>query len=184
MITLLKKINRYIVYAIFGVVITFAALSDLLMMSSSTAYTMGTGYSTLIVTVVLFSALLVGLLAKLFVVISYRISLMIFARKSGLLYPFPISFPDYEATVCAFLIPGMLLGGLAHLPALFLPSLSAVLGAVRFIFFWGSVVCAVAFFLKKYAHDYDKKSLAFSLTMLPLVLTSISFVITLVEVIR
>ena len=109
---------------------------------------------------------------------------MIFARKSGLLYPFPIVYPDYEVTLCAFLALGLLLGGLVHLPAMFLPALSSVLSAARTVVFWGTIVVSIAFFLKKYAHDYDKKSLAYALILVPLILLSISFVLSLVEVIR
>ena len=184
MIEFLKKINRFVLYGIVGVVAAFAVLSDFLMLTNTTAYTMGSGSASLVVSVLLFSVPLLALFAKLMVFVSYRIDLVIFARRSGLLYPFPIVYPDYEVTLCAFFALGLLLGGSVHLPSLFLPSLSSVLSAARTVVFWGCIVAAVAFLHKKYAHDYDKKSLAFSLVMLPLVLLSVSLVIALVEVIR
>ena len=184
MITFLRKINRYLLYAIIGALITFAVLSDLLMITNTAAYTSGVSFTGLLIPVLIFSVLLLGLLFKLIVYISFRIDNAIFLRKSGLLYPFPIAFGDYEIIACAFLIPGILICGLIHLPVLFLPSLSRVLGAVRTLTLWGTMTLLIAFFLKHFSHDYDKKSLAYSLTLIPVIILSVSFALTLVEVIR
>lgn len=184
MITFFKKINRYLIYAILGVVATFAVLEDMLLMANTTAYSSGLSFTTLIPWIIVFSILVLGLLLKLAIYLSYRINNAFFSRKSGLLYPFPIPFSEYEATAGVFLLFGLLLCGLTHLPVLFLPSLASVLGAVRSLILWGTIVFIIAFFLKRYAHDYDKNSLAYSLTLLPLIFLSASFVLTLVEVIR
>ena len=184
MITFLKKINRYIIYAVLGVLGTFALLEDLLSMANTSAYASGMSFTTLLPWVIVFSVLLLGLLVKLLIYISYRINNAIFVRKSGLLYPFPIPFAEYEVTACAFLFFGLLACGAVHLPAIFLPSLSRILGAVRSLLLYGTIVLIIAYFLKKYAHDYDKKSLAYALILVPLILLSISFVLSLVEVIR
>ncbi len=184
MITFLKKINRYVIYAVLGVLGSFAMLEDLLTMTSTTAYSSGMSFGAMLPWVIIFSVVLLGFIIKLLVYITFRIDNAIFVRKSGLLYPFPIPFTEFELTACAFLLPALLLGGLAHLPVLFLPSLSRILGAVRSLILYGSVVAAIAYVLKKYAHDYDKNSLANALILLPTILLSVSFVLTLVEVIR
>ena len=184
MITFLKKINRYVIYAVLGILGTFSMLEDLLTLTSTTAYSSGMSFGMLLPWVMVFSAVLLGLVIKLIIYIAYRIDNAIFVRKSGLLYPFPIPFTEFELTACAFLLPALLLGGLAHLPVLFLPSLSRILGAVRSLILYGGIVAIIAFFLKRYAHDYDKNSLANALIMVPLILLSLSFVLTLVEVIR
>ena len=184
MITFLKKINRYIIYAVLGVIGTFALLADLLTMTNTTTYLSGMSFTTLLPWVIVFSAVLLGLLVKLLIYIAYRIDNAIFVRKSGLLYPFPILFAEFEVTTCAFLFFGMLACGLVYLPVLFLPSLSRILGAVRSLLLYGTIVLLIAYFLKKYAHDYDKKSLAYALILGPLILLSVAFVLSLVEVIR
>ena len=184
MITFLKKINRYLIYLFLGLFATFALLEDMLRLANTTAYSSGMTFTGLLPWVIVFSVLLLGLLVKLAIYISFRINNAFFSRKSGLLYPFPIPFTDYEVTACAFLLPGLLLCGLVHLPVLFFPSLASVLGAVRSLILWGTVVLIIFFFQKKYAHDYDTNSLAYSLTLLPMILLTLSFVLTLVEVIR
>lgn len=184
MITFLKKINRYIVYAILGAVATFAILEDLLTMTNTMAYTSGMSFTGVLPWVIVFSVILLGLMVKLLIIISYRIDNAIFVRKSGLLYPFPIPFAEFEVTAFAFLFFGLLACGLVYLPALFLPSLSRILGAVRSLLLYGTIVLSIAYFLKRYAHDYDKKSLAYALILIPLILLSMSFVLSLVEVIR
>ena len=118
------------------------------------------------------------------VYISYRIDNAIFLKKSGLLYPFPIAFADFEIIACAFLIPGILICGLVHLPVLFLPSLSRILGAVRTLVLWATITVLFAFYLKHFSHDYDKKSLAYSLILIPVIILSVSMALMLVEVIR
>ena len=184
MITFLKRINRIILYAVTGVAVTFAFLADFLSIVATYSYTTGTPYLTLVVLVMIISVALLGLLSKLAIFISYRICNAIFLKKSGLLYPFPILFYDYEAVVYSFLIPGMILCGLIYLPVLFLPALTRVLSAVRTLLFWGTMVLVVWYFVKKFSHDYDKKSLAYSLVLIPLILLGLSLVLTLVEVIR
>ena len=184
MITFLKKINRYLIYAFIGVMITFAMLSDLLMLTNTTAYSSGTTSSGLLIPVIVFSVLLLGLLAKLLVYVSYRIDVALFAKKSGLLYPFPVPFSDFEVTACAFLIPGLFLCGLVHLPVLFFPSLARVLGALRALLLWGTITAIIGYLIRTYRHDYDKQSLAYSLVLLPMILLTLSFVLTIVEVVR
>ena len=68
--TYLKRVNRLFIYAVLGIVGTFAVLSDFLMMTYTTAYTMGTtSVTALIVAVMLFSVPILALFAKLFVFI-------------------------------------------------------------------------------------------------------------------
>ena len=184
MITFLRKINRHIYYVLLGVVATFAMLSELLAMTYTTAYSSGASASTLIPWVVVFSVLIFGLISKLMIYLFYRISTAIFIRKSGLLYPFPIPFSEFETFSCAFIVLGGLLCGLAHLPVLFLPSLSRVLGAVRLFLLFSTLVGLIAFYLKKYAHDYDKKSLAYALILIPMIVLGLSLGLTIWEVVR
>lgn len=184
MIEFLKRRNRYLVYLAAGIALSFALLGDLLLITATAAYTSGTSYTTLLIAVLVFSALLLGLLTKFLVYIAYRISNAIFVRKSGMLYPFPIGFHEFEATVYAFLIPGLFFCGLVYFPVIFLPSMSRILSAIRTLVLWTALALIVRFCLKRYAHDYDKKSLAYSLILIPLILLGISLALTLVEVIR
>ena len=184
MIEFFKKVSKYLVYVMAGVAMLFAVLSEMLLVTSTSAYTTGTSYTTLIVVVGLISVVLFGLMSKLLIFISYRISKSLFLRKSGMLYPFPILFHEFQAVVYAFLICGLFVCGVVHLPALFLPSLARILSAVRTLVLWGTLVLIVRYFLKHYAHDYDKKSLAYSLIILPLIFLVVSLVLTLVEVLR
>ena len=184
MITLLKKVNRLVIYVFVGAAFVFALLADLLSIGATSAYLSGIAYKTMLAFSIPFAVVLLGLFTKLLVYVSYRIDLAIFSRKSGLLYPFPLLYADFEVVICAFLIPGLLLCGLVRLPVLFFPTLSRILGAVRALVLWGSLILSVVYFLKKYSADYNKKSLAFTLVLIPMVLLAISLGLTLLEVIK
>jgi hypothetical protein len=183
-IGLLKRTNRFLLYAITGVMMLFAVLSELLMIAATSAYTTGTGYATLLIPVGLVSVVLFALISKALVYVAFRISNILFIKKSGRLYPFSIPFGDFEKGCYAFLICGLFLCGVVHLPAVFFPSFGRVLSAIRTFVLWGTLVLIVRHFLKNYSHDYDKKTLAYSLILLPLILLSISLALTLVEVLR
>ena len=184
MIALLKKLNRYVVYMIAGASMSFALLSDTLLIATTAAYTTGTDYTTLLVIMLVLSIALFGLLSKLLIFITYRLSSNIFLRKSGLLYPYPILFYDFEAVIYAFYIPGLLLCGAVHLPALFLPSFARVLSAVRHFMLWVTLVLTFRYLIKNYSHEYDKKTLAYSLFLVPMIMLGVSLGLIVVGLLR
>ena len=184
MISLFKRVNRHVLYFAVGIAVTFSVLKELLMVSAATAYTMGMAFSTFVAVVTVLSVLMFALFTRLLVYLSFRICVTIFARKSGLLYPFPIFFRDYESTTLSFSLLCFLIAGAVSLPALFLPTLSDVLGALRSVVTWFFLAIGAAYFVKHNGHDYDKKSLAFSLSIVPLVLVAITLALTVVEVVR
>ena len=184
MIGLLKKANAHLMYALVGIAVTFSVLKDLLTFSAAIAYTMGMSYTTYAVLFVLLSALLFALIARLLVRVSFRICGAIFTRNSGMLYPFPIGFREYESTALAFAFPCFFVAGLFVLPALFLPTLSNVLGALRTVVNWTFLALGAAYIVKRFGHDYDRKSLAISLSVIPLALLVFSLVLTIAEVVR
>lgn len=184
MIGALKKINRPILYFLVGVAATFMMLGELLMITGSSAYSTGTSFAVLLVFVVIFSVLLFALLIKVMVHVAFRINGAIFTKKSGMLYPFPIGFTDFEGTSLAFLFPVFFLCGVLLLPVIFFPTLSRVFGAIRTVAVWGSLALIVRHFVKNYSHDYDRKSLAFSLSVVPIVLLFLSLALLIVEVVR
>lgn len=171
-------------YALTGAAVTFAMLKELLLVAGTSAYTAGMSYKTLVLFVAIFSVLLFALLARVLVYVAFRLNGAIFTRKSGMLYPFPIGYRDFEATALAFSFPCFLIAGLVSLPALFLPTLSSVAEAVRGLVIWTALALNVLYFMKNNAHDYDKKSLAVSLSLLPMVLLGVSLGVNLVGVIR
>lgn len=185
MIGLLKKANKHLMCFLVGVAVTFSMLPELLMISVTAAYTTGTSsYAVLVIFASAFSVLIFAFLFKFLIFIAFRINGAIFTRKSGMLYPFPIGFRDFESTVLAFSFPCFLLSGLVMLPTVFLPTFADVAGAIRTLTIWVFLAWNVAYFLKNHAHDYDKKSLAFSLSILPVVILGLSLVTNLLGVIR
>ena len=184
MITLIKRLNKYLLYALVGVAGVFAMLCDLLSLTAATAYSSGTSYTVLLTFVMIFSVVLFALVPKFVIYIAYRIEGAIFLRKSGMLYPFPIPYEDFELTSLAFLLPGFLLCGVVMLPSLFFPTFARVLGAIRTVLIWGMLALIVRRFLKGFAHDYDKNTLAYSLTLIPMIIIGVSLALTLVEVLR
>ena len=184
MIGALKKWNKYLLYALLGVAMGFATLRDLFMISGMAAYTVGSSYATLLTVVAIFSVIIFALIGKLVIYLSFRINGAIFSRKSGLLYPFPIGYRDYESTSLVFLIFAFLLAGAVSLPSLFLPTLQNVLGVVRTLVIWTFLALTVRFFLKHNSHYYDRKTLAFSLSILPLIFLGINLLLGIVEVVR
>ena len=184
MIGLLKKINKTVLYFLVGGAMTFMMLGELLKITGMSAYSTGTSYTVLLVFVIVFSILIFSLLMKLLLRVSFRLNGAIFTRKSGMLYPFPIGLSDFETTSLAFLFSGFLLCGVLLFPVLFFPTLYRVLGAVRTVLIWGILALIVVYFVKNYSHDYDRKSLAFSLSVVPTVLLSLSLVLLILEVVR
>ena len=184
MINSIKKLNKYLLYALVGVAATFAMLGDMLSVTSTTAYSAGSSYAVLLVFVMIFSIVIFAFLPKLVVYLAYRIDNSIFLRKSGMLYPFPIPYDAFESTIYAFCLPCFLLCGVIMIPGLFFPNFSPILSAIRSLVFWVFLALMVRRFLKDFSHDYDKKTLAFSLILIPAIIIGFSFGLTLVEVIR
>ena len=184
MITLLKKANKHIMYFAVGASVTFSVLKDLLKVSAAYSYMAGVSYSTLATAVLLLSVGIFALLARLLVRISFRVCGAIFTRKNAMFSPFPIGFRDYESTSLAFSLPCFLLGGLLVLPALFYPTITRVMDPLRTVTNWAFLALGAAYFVKNNGHDYDRKSLAFSLSVIPLVLIGLSLVLLILEVVR
>ena len=80
--------------------------------------------------------------------------------------------------------PGLLLCGAAHLPALFLPSFARVLSAVRHFMLWVTLVLTFRYFIKNYSHEYDKKTLAYSLFLVPMIMLGVSLGLIVVGLLR
>ena len=171
-------------YALTGAAVAFAMLKDILMVAGTSTYLAGMSYKALLTFSLLFSILIFALFARVLVYVFFRINGSIFTKKSGMLYPFPILYRDFEATALAFAFPCFLIAGLVVLPALFLPTLSTVADALRSLVLWTSQALTVLYFMKNNAHDYDKKSLAVSLSVLPLVILGFSLVVNVLEVVR
>jgi len=170
--------------ALVGVAAAFSMLGDFMMVSGAIAYQLSMNYKTMVIMVSIFSVVIFALIARLLIYVSFRISGGIFTRKSGMLYPFPIGYRDYVGTVLAFSLPCFLLCALIEIPTLFVPTLSNVLGAVRSIVMWGFLALNAFYFVKKSGHDYDRKSLAISLSVVPLVIMGLSLIVNVVEVVR
>lgn len=171
-------------YVLVGIAVTFSVLKDLLKVSAATAYLSGMAYSTLAVAVAIISVLMFSLLARLLATVSFRICGAIFTRSNGMFSPFPIGYRDFESTALAFALPCFLIGGLLVLPALFLPTLSRVLDPLRTLTNWAFLAVGAAHVVKHYGHDYDRKSLAISLSVIPLVLVGLSLFLLILEVVR
>ena len=184
MIGLLKRINKYVLYLLTGAAVTFSILRVLFSAAGTSAYLTGMSYRTLLTFMLLFGVLFFALVAKLLIHVAFRINGAIFTRKSGMLYPFPIGYRDFEATVLAFSFPCFLIAGLVSLPAFFLPTFSSIAEALRSLVIWISLALNVGYFLKNNAHDYDKKSLSISLSVVPLVLLGLSLLTNVLGVIR
>ena len=171
-------------YFAVGIAVTFSILKDMLKVTAATAYLSGMGYDALVVAVMILSALLFALFARVLVVISFRICGAIFTRNNGMFSPFPIGYRDYESTALAFALPCFLIEGVLVLPALFLPTLSRVLDPLRTLTNWVFLALGAAYFVKHNGHDYDRKSLAISLSVIPLVLIGLSLFLLVLEVVR
>lgn len=183
MIAFLKKRNRYVMYALLGIAATFSLLSEMMMVVSSFAYTAGFSYGVFLGISLFFTVVLFSFLAKLIIFLAYRINGRIFTRHSGLLYPFPIGYRDYEATALAFATLCFLVSGAVSLPSFFLPTFSDISDAIVLLVRYAFLALHVSYFMKHYAHDYDKRALAFSLSIIPIVTMSFRLLMTLLGVI-
>ena len=170
--------------ALVGIAATFSMLGNFLTVAGALAYQTAMNFTTLVIFVVLLSVVIFSFLARLLAYLSFRIVGGIFTRKSGMLYPFPIGYKDYVSTVLAFSLPCFLIEGLVELPALFIPTLGTVLGAVSSLVTWVFLALNAWYFVKKNGHDYDRRSLAFSLSIIPLVIVAFSLIMNIVGVLR
>ena len=184
MIDLLKKAPNWALFLLTGLAFYFSELALSLQLIASAAYLTGTSYAALVVSVSLMTVGLSALVAKFLIYVSYRITGAIFTRKSGMLYPFPIAYGDYGKTVLAFAIPCFLVCGITGIPVLFFPTLSLIESAVRNVVLWATFALAAFYFVRRNAHDYDRRTLAFSLSVIPIVLIALSLILTIVEVAR
>ncbi len=184
MIERLKKAPPALLLALTGIAFYFSELALSLELTSAAAYISGVSYGALIVSVSLGTIVFAALIAKLLIYISFRIGGAIFTRKSGMLYPFPITYGDYTRTTLVFACLCLTVCGVLGIPDLFFPTLTRVSSAIRSVVTWLTLALIVRYFLKHNAHDYDKKALAFALGVIPLVLVCVTVVLTIVEVIR
>ena len=184
MIDFLKKANSNLMCALVGIAVTFSMLGNFLSAAGAIAFQMSMNYTTLIIFVLLFSVVIFALFARLLAYLSFRIVGGIFTRKSGMLYPFPIGYRDYVSTVLAFSLPCFLIGGIVELPTLFIPTLGTVLGAVSSLVTWTFIALNAWYFVKKNGHDYDRRTLAISLSVIPLVIIGFSLIVNIVGVVR
>jgi len=184
MIGVLKKANRHFMYFAVAIAVTFSIAKDLLKIAAATAYMTGMTYNTLLWSVTIASILMFALFARLLVMISFRICGAIFTRSNKMFSPFPIGYHDFESTALAFALPCFLLGGVLVLPAFFLPTLSRVLDPIRTVANWIFLALGASYFVKNNGHDYDRKSLAISLAVIPLFLLGFSLILLIAEVAR
>lgn len=167
-----------------GAALSFALLSDTFLIAATASYTVGADFGTLLALMLVISVALFGLLSKFLICITYRISHNLFVKKSGLLYPYPILFHEFSAVVYAFYIPGLLVCGVLHLPAFFLPSFARVLSAVRHFALWVVLVLCFRYLIKHFSHEYNKKTLAYSLLLVPMIMLGVSLVLVAVGLLR
>ena len=184
MIERLKKAPPTLLFALTGLAFYFSQLALSLELTAAAAYISGVSYEALIVSVSIGTILFAALIAKLLIYLSFRIGVAIFSRKSGMLYPFPITYGDYVKTTLVFACLCLIVCGVLGIPDLFFPTLTRVSSAIRSVVIWLTLALIVRYFLKHNANDYDKKALAFSLGVIPLVLVGLTVVLTIVEVVR
>lgn len=169
-------------YFLVGVAFTLSTIKDLFMVVGAFAYSWGVSYLALLISGGVGMVAVAALLARLIVYLAYRLNGAIFTRKSGMLYPFPISYRDFESTVLAFTLPCFLLSGIVVFPAFFLPTVALVLDAIVPLIRYAFLAVTFSYFLKYYAHDYDKRSLAFSLSIVPLIIIGFTLILAIVGV--
>ena len=182
MISALRKVPQPILLLMNGIAFYLSMLSYIFSIAGAMAAMQGLGFVSILVWSSVFMVVLASLLAKFLVYVTYRISGGIFIRKSGLLYPFPIHYPEFTETVLSFSFICLILCALVELPVFFLPTLSQVLGAVRSLVMWIFLFLGARYLVRTYGHDYDKKSLAIALSVIPFVLVGVTLALTIWEV--
>ena len=182
MINLFRKCNQTLLLFLNGAAFYFSMLYYSFSIVGMAAVLTGTAYTTLMITVSLFFVLIATLLAKLLSHVAFRIAGAVFTRKSGMLYPFPIHYGDFIKTVLSFSFICLMICGLVSLPILFIPTLSTVLGAVRSLVMWVFLFIGARYMVREFSHDYDKRTLAVSLSVLPFILIGLTLALTVLEV--
>ena len=182
MIRTLRKLNPYILLLLTGITFWFSMLNYTFSVVGTAALMTGSGYVSMLASVSVLMVIFSALLAKLLLRVSYRIVGGVFTRRSGMLYPFPIRFGEFGRVVLSFAFICFFCCGLVSLPLLFFPTLSSVLGAVRTLTMWVFLFLGARYFVKHYSHDYDKKALATSLSVIPLVLVGLNLAFAIWEV--
>ncbi|HCU56345.1 MAG TPA: hypothetical protein DIC18_03305 [Clostridiales bacterium] len=182
MISFLRRRKKILMYALLGVAATFSVLKEVMMIVGTFAYTAGLPYGAFLGISLFFMVVSFAALAKLIIFLAFRINGRIFVRNSGLLYPFPIGYRDYESIALAFSFLCFLLSGLLALPSLFLPSFGDITDAIILLVRYSFLAVHVSYLLKNYAHDYDKKAFSFSLSIVPIVIMSFRLIMTVVGV--
>ena len=182
MINALRKLPQPILLGMNGVAFYLSMLFYTFSIVGAMATLEGMGFVMLLVWSSIFMIVLSALLAKLLVYVAYRVSGGVFIRKSGMLYPFPIRYDEFTRTVLSFSFLCFILCAIVELPVLFLPTLSRVLGAVRSLVMWTFLFLGAHHLVRAYGHDYDRKSLATALSVIPFVLVSVTLALTIWEV--
>ena len=184
MIALLKKLPPIALFLLSGAAFYFSELALSLQLITAAAYLTGSSYAALVVSVSLVTIGLAALAARVICYFSFRVVGAIFTGKSGMLYPFPIDYGEFVKTLLSFSILCFTVCGIAGIPALFFPTLSLVLSAVRSLVTWVTFSLAVVYFVKRHSHDYDRRTLTFSLSVIPFALILLTVVLTIAEVVR
>ena len=182
MIGVMKKANQYLLLFLTGAAYWFSKIAYTFSIASMATETMGMNYTSFLITMSVVMALFSAFVAKILVHISYRIVGAIFTRRSGMLYPFPLRYGEYSGIVLSFAFLCLMLCGLIGLPELFIPSLSSLLGAIKTLVVWVFYFIGSKYFVDRFAHDYDRKALAISLSVIPFVLMGITIVLAVMEV--
>ena len=178
MLNFIKKINQTLLLALTGLAFWFSIMQYTFSVVAMTVEFSGGNYTSMIVGVSVITALFSAFMAKLLVHVTFRIVGGIFTKKSGMLYPFPIHYGEFGNVVLFFSVLCFAICGIVNLPLLYFPGLSNVIGAIRNLITWLFLLLGANFFLKHYSHDYDRKALAVSLSVIPFVLIGLTTVLT------
>ncbi|MBP5404886.1 MAG: hypothetical protein J6Y74_02950 [Clostridia bacterium] len=182
MIGVLKKANPYLLLFLTGAAYWFSKVAYTFSIASMAAETMGMNHTTFLITMSVVMVLFSAFLAKVLVYLSYRIVGVIFTRRSGMLYPFPLRYGEYSGIVLSFSFLCLMLCGLIGLPELFIPALSSVLGVIKTLVVWVFYFIGSKYFVDRFAHDYDRKALATALSVVPFALMGVTILLAVLEV--
>ena len=170
-------------YGLVGLAFAFSAMNNLFMIAGALAYNYKYSYALLLSLGGVGLVAVAGLLTRFVVFLCYRLNGAIFARRTGMVFPFPLSHREFESTVLAFALPCFLISGIVMLPAFFLPTFYVVTSTLVPLIRYAFLAAAFSYMLKNFSHEYDKKVLAFSLSIVPLAIIAFTLVTALLGVI-
>ena len=178
----LKRIKPFVLFCLTGIAFYFSRIATTFQLIGSASVLTGSSYASLMVAVAITTVILSALIAKLVLRVAFRIAGAVFTKESGRLFPFPIHYGEFTSICLLFAIPCLLLCGATEIPVLFFPTFMRVASAIRSVVIWVFLALGALYFMRRYAHDYDKKSLAVSLSVVPLFIVGITLALTIVEI--